>query len=46
VEFVSDLDEDQQLHDRLLEKVEMDRDGYRFGLAGQHPDPMSWIQNA
>jgi len=30
MQFVNDLDEDQQLHDRLLEEIEMDRDGSRW----------------
>jgi hypothetical protein len=30
MQFVNDLDEDQQLRDRLLEEIEMDRDGPRF----------------
>jgi hypothetical protein len=49
MQFVNDLDEDQQLHDRLLEEIEMDRDGSGWPsiwVPSQHPDPMSWIQNA
>ena len=37
MQFVNDLDEDQQLHDRLLEEIEMDRDGHRFGCRASIP---------
>jgi hypothetical protein len=44
MQFVNDLDEDQQLRDRLLEEIEMDRDGSRWPsiLVSLASIPIQW----